>query len=134
VAGKIDFIDSAIDLGSGTFKARATVANDALLLWPGESVAITVNLGPTNRLVLVPDQAVQAAASGFQVFVVKPDETIDVRTVTLDLSAGGLTGISTGLQAGEHVVTEGQIRLTQGMKVAETSAASQVAVTAVSTL
>jgi multidrug efflux system membrane fusion protein len=127
VPGQLDFIDSTIDLGSGTFKARATLANDALALWPGESVAITVDLGATAPQVLVPAQAVQAGASGFQLYVLKQDQTVDVRDVTLGLSAGGQTAISAGLQAGEHVITEGQIRLTQGMKVAETPASNQVA-------
>ncbi|MDB5541382.1 MAG: family efflux transporter subunit [Devosia sp.] len=122
VTGKIDFVDSTIDVASGTFNARATLANDALVLWPGESVSITVGLGPTGPLVLVPNQAVQASGSGFLVYVVTPAKTIDVRTVTPGLSVGQQTGITAGLQAGEHVVTEGQIRLTQGMRVAESPA------------
>jgi multidrug efflux system membrane fusion protein len=131
--GKVDFIDSTIDPGSGTFKARASLANDALALWPGESVAITVSLGATSPMVLVPAQAVQAAASGFQVYVVKPDHTIDVRNVTLGLSAGGQTGVLTGIQVSEHVVTEGQIRLTPGMSVGETTASPVAAVTSTMT-
>jgi multidrug efflux system membrane fusion protein len=122
VVGRIDFVDSTIDQTSGTFKARATLANDAFTLFPGESVAITVDLGATSPLVLVPTQAVQAAASGFQAYVVKPDQTVDIRNVTLGPSAGGQTGITAGVQAGEHVITEGQIRLTQGMRVAEVAA------------
>jgi multidrug efflux system membrane fusion protein len=125
--GSVDFIDSSIDQGSGTFKAMATFPNDSFALWPGESVSITVDLGSTGPLVLVPSQAVQAAASGFEVYVVKQDQTIDARPVTVGLATAGQTGISAGLQPGEHVVTEGQIQLTTGMKVAETTAATLVA-------
>jgi multidrug efflux system membrane fusion protein len=124
VTGHIDFVDSTVDPASGTFKARATLANDALALIPGESVSVTVNLGETTPMVLVPAQAVQAASAGFQAYVVKPDQTVDVRNVTLGPSAGGQTGILAGVAAGDRVITEGQIRLTQGMKVAEVPAAS----------
>jgi multidrug efflux system membrane fusion protein len=127
VAGHVDFVDSTVDQASGTVKVKATLPNDGLALSPGESVTVTVDLGSTNPMVLVPAQAVQAAAQGFQVYVVKPDQTVDIRNVTLGPSAGGETGVTAGVKDGEHVVTEGQIRLTQGTKVAEVPAGGATA-------
>ena len=121
IGGSIDFIDSVIDQASGTFKARATIPNGDLTLWPGESVTVAVDLTSTPGVVMVPTQAVQPTSSGSVVYVVAVDHTIDVRQVTVAGEDGDQTAITAGLKVGEHVVVEGQIALTQGTKVAEAS-------------
>ena len=81
VHASVDFIDNQIDPASGTFGARATVANKDLALWPGEAVDLTVTLGRHRNVVLVPTVAVQPAAEGSIVFVVTPGKKVDVRKV-----------------------------------------------------
>ena len=113
----VDFIDSTINTGSGTMAVRAAVPNDNRLFWPGQAVKVDVDLGMHTNVVLVPTVAVQPGQQGSNVFVVKPDQTIDVRPVELAGIVGDRAGIVSGLQAGEAVVTGGQLSLASGMKV-----------------
>ncbi|MBB3930423.1 multidrug efflux system membrane fusion protein [Kaistia hirudinis] len=117
VDATVDFIDSAIAQGSGTLAVRADVANAKRLFWPGEAVNVEVDLGIHRAIVLAPTVAVQEGQSGPEVFVVKPDGTIDVRNVTVAGIVGDTAGIASGLSAGEQVVTEGQLSLFPGEKV-----------------
>jgi membrane fusion protein, multidrug efflux system len=119
VTGSIDFIDSVIDQASGTFKARATIPNADLTLWPGESATVVVDLAATPDLVMVPTQAVQPTSSGSVVYVVAANQTIDVRQVTVAGIDADQTGIAAGLKPGDHVIVEGQMALAQGAKVTE---------------
>jgi multidrug efflux system membrane fusion protein len=119
VAGTIDFIDSVVDQASGTFKARATISNGDLALWPGESVTVVADLSETPGVAMVPIQAVQPTTSGSVVYVVTTDQTIEVRPVTVAGTEGDQAGIAAGLKSGEHVVIEGQVALAKGTKVAE---------------
>lgn len=119
IHAKIDFIDNAIDSASGTYSARATVQNAGMRLWPGEAVDVTAIIGQRSNVVLVPTVAVQPAAEGSIVFVVTPRDKIDVRPVKIAGAVGDVTAIASGLKAGEHVVVEGQLQLTNGMSVRE---------------
>lgn len=130
VEAKIDFIDNQIDSTSGTFTARATVPNKDLALWPGEAVNLTVTLGERKNVVLVPTVAVQPAAEGSIVFVVGQDKKIEVRKVEVAGSAGDQMAIASGIKAGDHVVVEGQLQLTNGMSVNEKVEATKSAQTA----
>ena len=118
VAGAVDFIDSTIAAGSGTMAVRAAVENTDRVFWPGEAVKVDVDLGRLSDVVIVPTVAVQEGQSGPNVFVVMPDNTIDVRPVTVAGIVGDKAAISAGLKAGEQVVTEGQLSLAEGMSVA----------------
>ncbi|MBZ9938676.1 efflux RND transporter periplasmic adaptor subunit [Mesorhizobium sp. BR1-1-16] len=117
VAGQIDFIDSTIVQGSGTMSVRAAVSNKDRAFWPGQAVKVDVDLGTNRGIVIVPTVAVQQGQGGANVFVVKPDKTIDVRPVTVAGIVGDKAGISAGLSAGDQVVTEGQLSLAEGMTV-----------------
>lgn len=119
-AGTLSFIDSRIDPLSGTFAAKAVLPNADLALWPGQSVSVDVVLA-RRQLVAVPSMAVQPAQVGSIVYLVA-DGKVVVRPVTVGLVDGDVTGISQGLAAGDRVITEGQINLTDGMAVAETAA------------
>ncbi|MCX5579478.1 efflux RND transporter periplasmic adaptor subunit [Kaistia terrae] len=113
----VDFIDSNINTGSGTMAVRAAVPNPDRTFWPGQAVKVEIDLGRHSNVVLVPTVAVQPGQTGSNVFVVKPDQTIDVRPVELAGIVGDRAGIVSGLKAGEMVVTEGQLSLASGMKV-----------------
>jgi multidrug efflux system membrane fusion protein len=117
--GTVDFVDSSVDTASGTISVKATVPNPGLTLWPGQYADIIVQAGVMPGLVSIPTVAVQAGQQGPFVFVVKPDETVTIRQVTIAVNQGVNSAVSKGLQSGERVVVEGQIRLTEGMKVRE---------------
>ncbi|MCX5495488.1 efflux RND transporter periplasmic adaptor subunit [Kaistia dalseonensis] len=117
VAGKVDFIDSTITSGSGTIAVRAAVANTDRVFWPGQAVKVAVDLGVNRNIVIVPTVAIQQGQGGSNVFVVKPDKTIDVRPVQVAGIVRDKAGVSAGLKAGDQVVTEGQLSLATGMTV-----------------
>ncbi len=115
--GTVGFLDNAVDTPSGTVRLRATLENAAGAFWPGQSLRVAVEAGQQQNLVLVPGVAVQPQEKGAISYVVKADDTIEVRPVTVALRANGMAGVSAGLQPGERVVTEGQASLVQGGKV-----------------
>ena len=117
VEGRLDFIDNSVDAATGTILLKAVFANTDRALWPGQYVDIVTRLGEETNAVLVPAAAVQTGQRGSQVFVVKPDRTVDLRDVQTGRSANGLTVIRSGIKAGETVVTDGQLRLVPGAKV-----------------
>ena len=117
VAGRLDFIDNAVDPATGTILLKAEFANADGALWPGQFVDIVTRLGEETGAVLVPAAAVQTGQQGSQVFVMKPDHTVELRPVRTGPSADGLIAIRSGVQAGELVVTDGQLRLVPGARV-----------------
>lgn len=121
--GTLDFLDSSVDTASGTIAARASVPNPDLTLWPGQYVDVVLDAGVMPRMTSVPTVAVQSGQKGRYVFVIKPDNTVELRQVTVALTEGDNSAVSDGLKAGERVVVEGQTRLTSGTPVREASAA-----------
>jgi membrane fusion protein, multidrug efflux system len=117
--GTLYFIDSSVDTASGTVAVRATVPNPDLKLWPGQYTNIRLDAGVLPGQTSVPTVAVQSGQKGPFVYVVRPDQTVEVRQVTVALTEGEDTAISNGLKAGERVVIEGQTRLANGVKVRE---------------
>jgi multidrug efflux system membrane fusion protein len=116
--GDLYFIDNAVQPGSGTVKARATTPNPDRALWPSEFVRVRFILDLLKNAMLVPSQAVQISQSGPFVFVVKPDSTVDLRSVKPGQHQDGdLTVIESGLHPGETVVVTGQLALSPGAKV-----------------
>ena len=120
--GLVTFVDSNVDRASGTVQARGTLANTDRGLWPGQSVNVSLDLGAQAGLVLVPTVAVVPSTTGSVAYVVKSDGTIDIRNVVVAGANGDMTGLSSGVQANEHVVVEGQFNLTPGQRVSETPA------------
>src|SRR5213592_2904201 len=117
--GDLYFIDNAVQPGSGTVKARAVTPNPDRALWPSEFVRVRFILDMLTNATLVPAQAVQVSQSGPFVFVVKPDNTVDLRPVKPgQRQEGDLTVIESGVTAGETVVVTGQLALSPGAKVA----------------
>ncbi len=119
--GELSFIDNAVDITSGRIKLKATFPNTDSALWPGQFVQTTLTLSTLKNAVRVPSHAVQSSQSGDFVFVVKSDSTVQKRPITTGLSSHGFTVIETGVQAGETVVTDGQLRLANGSKVTITA-------------
>ena len=115
--GILTFIDNAVDTATGTIKLKGTFENQAKRLWPGQFVNVVLTLTIWPNAILVPSQAIQTGQEGLYVFVVKPDLTVESRPVAVDRSLDGLTVVTKGLQPGETVVTNGQLRLVTGGKV-----------------
>ena len=114
--GRLTFVDNAVDGATGTIQLKATFDNADRALWPGQLVEVSLRLGE-EEAVVAPEAAVQSGQQGDFVFVVKADQTVESRPVTVARSLGGRVVIAEGLQGGETVVTEGQLRLTPGAKV-----------------
>ncbi|HKB09882.1 MAG TPA: efflux RND transporter periplasmic adaptor subunit [Vicinamibacterales bacterium] len=115
--GKLTFVDNAVDVSTDTIKLKATFENAGRRLWPGQFARVTLRLATLPHALVVPSQAVQTGQDGQYVFVVKPDSTVEQRTVTPGQRVADDVVVEKGLQAGETVVTEGQLRLEPGSRV-----------------
>ncbi len=116
--GELLLVNNSIDNTTGTFQLKANFKNPDHHLWPGQFVNIRV-ITSDAQVVTIPGAAVQRGGDGLYVFVVKPDDTAELRPVTLALQQDGKAVIATGLDAGTRVVVDGQFRLRPGMKVVE---------------
>jgi membrane fusion protein, multidrug efflux system len=115
--GKVTFINNTVDPSTGTIQIKATFQNDENALWPGQFVNVVLILARQPGALVVPAQAVQSGQKGQYVFVVKSDQTVEARAVVPGASDGSDVVIASGLQAGERVVTDGQLRLVPGTRV-----------------
>jgi len=115
--GELSFIDNFVDTATGRIKLKATFANTNNVLWPGQFVQTRLTLRTLANATVVPARAIQSSQSGDFVFVVKPDSTVQKRSIVAGLSRNGKTVIETGLRSGETVVVDGQLRLREGSPV-----------------
>lgn len=116
--GDLYFIDNSVQPGAGTVKARAVTPNPDRALWPSQFVRVRFILDILRGAELVPSQAVQISQNGPFVFVVKADNTVDMRPVKPGQHQDGdLVVVEEGLKAGETVVVTGQLALAPGAKV-----------------
>lgn len=115
--GVVNFIDNAVDPTTGQIKVKGTFPNTDRKLWPGQYVNVNVTLSTEPNAVVVPSLAVQTGQQGTYVFVIKSDQTVDLRTVVVERTIGDQSVIKSGVKPGETVVTDGQLRLNAGTKV-----------------
>jgi multidrug efflux system membrane fusion protein len=120
--GELEFLDSTVDQASGTVQVKASMPNDDLTLWPGQFVDVVLEAGTMPAMASIPTVAVQPSQKGPFVYVVKPDNTVDERQITVALTEGENSAVSHGLKSGERVVTDGQARLKQGSSVRDMNA------------
>ena len=117
-AGRIAFLDNAVDQTTGTIKVRAVFDNGDVALWPGQFVTVRVKLYDQENAILIPSRALQTGPSGQFVYVVKPDMTAEVRNVVVARTEGDVTVLAEGgVAKGEQVVVRGALRLAPGVKV-----------------
>jgi len=117
--GDLYFIDKAVQPGSGTVKVRGVTPNPDRALWPSQFVLVRFILDTLKDATLVPTQAVQISQAGPFVFVVKSDNTVELRPVTPgQRQQGDLTVIENGVKPDETVVVTGQLALSPGAKIA----------------
>lgn len=116
-SGEVRFIDNAVDMTTGTIQLKAVVDNRDEALMPGQFLRLGLHLDTLPKAVVVANEAVQQGPEGPFVFVVGAQGTAEVRKIEVAASAGGLTAVAKGIQADDTVVTDGQLRLTAGVKV-----------------
>ncbi len=116
-SGKLRFIDNAVDLSTGTIKLKAVFDNSRRQLWPGQFVNVRAQLAMEGNRVVIPTQTVQTGPEGKFVWVMGADTTVKMRPVNVIRTWGDNAVIGSGLNAGETVISEGQMRLAPGAKV-----------------
>lgn len=115
--GYLSFVDNSVDNTTGTIKLKGTFPNPDHRLWPGQFSTVSLRLSEQENATVVPSQAVQTGQSGDFVFVVTSDLSAESRPVKVARTLGGDAVIAQGVQPGETVVTDGQLRLIPGIKV-----------------
>jgi membrane fusion protein, multidrug efflux system len=115
--GELTFIDNSVDPSTDTIKLKATFQNADRRLWPGQFARVSLRIATLPSATVVPAQAVQTGQDGQFIFVVKPDSTVEQRTITTGQRIGEEVVINAGLTPGETIVTEGQLRLEPGTRV-----------------
>jgi multidrug efflux system membrane fusion protein len=126
--GHLTFVDNSVDQSTGTVALKARFPNESERLWPGEYLDVRLVLDVQKNVVVVPQAAVASGQNGTYVYVVNPaDSTVSSRDVVVERSADSLDVIQSGLQGGEVVVTDGQLRLFAGARADITNAAELAA-------
>jgi multidrug efflux system membrane fusion protein len=125
LAGRLEFVDNAVDRQTGTILLKAVFPNDDGALWPGQFVTVGLTLAVQAGATVVPNEAIQSGQKGPYVFVVRSDRTVEMRPVRPGLTGGPFTVIEEGLSPGEEVVTDGHLRLFPGAPVELKTAGSR---------
>jgi membrane fusion protein, multidrug efflux system len=116
-AGRVEFLDNAVQSGSGTVNLRATVDNPDHHFWPGQFVDVKLVLNTEKAAILIPSQAAQISQKGPFVYIVKTDDTAELRPVKLGQSQGNDVVVTEGIAPSERVVLAGQMLVRPGGKV-----------------
>ena len=116
-SGTLATIDNMIDQTTATYRLKAMFANADETLWPGEFVNARLLLDVRKDAVVIPPLAVQRGPNGLFTWVVKADNTVEPRPITTDAGTGDRTIVTSGIAAGERVVTDGQYKLQTGAAV-----------------
>ena len=117
IQGRLTFIDNTVNTATGTILLKATYENTDRRLWPGQFVDVALTLTQRPNAVLVPSAAIQSGQQGTYVFVVKADMTVEIRILKVALYVDHEAVVDSGLDGGETVVTDGQLRLAPGALV-----------------
>ncbi|MGB7330415.1 MAG: efflux RND transporter periplasmic adaptor subunit, partial [Terriglobales bacterium] len=125
--GRVEFLDNSVQNGSGTVNLRATMSNADHHFWPGQFVDVKLVLSTEKAAVLIPNQAAQISQQGPFVYVVKSDDTAELRPVKLGQRQGDDVVVTAGIIANERVVLAGQMLIRPGGKVRVDSSAAAAA-------
>jgi membrane fusion protein, multidrug efflux system len=116
-SGTLTLIDNQVDPATGTIHLKATFDNADERLWPGEFVNARLTLSVRHDAITVPARTVMQGSAGSYLYVINPDDTVERRSVEVAMTVEGIAVIARGLAVGEHVVVDGQYRLSAGAKV-----------------
>ena len=123
--GRISFVDNAVDEDSGTIRVKGVFPNTDRRLWPGQFVNVVITLTTDPNAIVVPSVAVQNGQQGQYVFLVKPDQTVEMRPLNVGRTSATETVVASGVQPGDTVVTDGHLRLVPGSRISVKGAAQQ---------
>ncbi len=115
--GTLSFLDNAVDTTTGTIMMKARFPNTDAVLWPGEFVNVALELYVEKGAVVVPTTAVVQSQTGTSVFTIDANGVAEQQQVQVERTAGDMSIIEKGLTPGQTVVTDGQLRITDGTKV-----------------
>jgi multidrug efflux system membrane fusion protein len=115
--GTLLTVDNQIDQTTGTAKFKSVFDNKNNALWPNQFVNVRLLLETRKDAVAIPAAAIQRGPQGTYVFTVKPDNTVEVRPVTVAFTEDNVSAINSGISANDEVVTDGQDKLQAGSKV-----------------
>jgi membrane fusion protein, multidrug efflux system len=115
--GRVEFLDNAVQNGTGTVNLRATMSNPDHHFWPGQFVDVKLVLSTEKGAVLIPNQAAQISQKGPFVYVVKADDTAELRPIKLGQRQGDEVVVTEGVAPNERVVLAGQMLVRPGGKV-----------------
>jgi membrane fusion protein, multidrug efflux system len=115
--GQLTFVDNAVDTTTGAIKLKGTFGNADLKLWPGQFANVALRLTTRSNALVVPSQVVQTSQDGQFLYVVRDDQTAEMRPVTAGPRVDQDMVIEKGLEPGETVVVDGQLRLAPGSRV-----------------
>ena len=115
--GQLTFIDNTVDSTTGTIKLKATFPNTDHALWPGQFITVVMTLRTLGHATVVPSEAIQSGQKGQFAFVVRPDQTVETRQVTVGQTIDNQIVVQSGISPGETVVTDGQLRLFPGAHI-----------------
>jgi membrane fusion protein, multidrug efflux system len=116
-SGRVEFLDNAVQNGTGTVNLRATLSNADHHFWPGQFVDVKLVLSTEKAAVLIPNQAAQISQKGPFVYIVKSDDTAELRPVKLGQRQGDQVVVTDGVAPNERVVVVGQLLVRPGGKV-----------------
>ena len=116
--GRLTLVNNAVDQQSGTVTLKASFDNKDAALWPGEFINAHLVIDTVKKGVTVPAATVQMGPSGPFVYLIKPDNTVEARPVTVTQVEGGTALIGKGIAVGDKVVASGQAGLSPGAQVA----------------
>ncbi len=119
--GKLATVDNLIDQATATYRLKAMFSNDDEKLWPGEFVNARLLLATRRNVVVIPPTAVQRGPHGLFTWVVKADNTVEPRPIQTGTTTGDRTIVTSGVNDGERVVTDGQYKLQPNSAVSITS-------------
>jgi membrane fusion protein, multidrug efflux system len=125
--GRLTTVDNQIDTSTGTVKLRAEFDNADLKLFPNQFVTVRLTVDELHDATTIASAAVQRGAAGTFVYLIKPDDTVTVRPVTLGPSEGERAAVQSGLAPGDQVVVDGADKLRDGAKVARRDATGAAA-------
>lgn len=117
ITGALTFIDNSVDNTTGTIRLKAQFPNAGRALWPGQFVNVLMTLRTLRGVTVIPSEAVQSGQAGQFVYVLQPDGTVVNRVVQLGQEFNKSIVVQTGVNPGDTVVTDGQMRLIPGARV-----------------
>jgi membrane fusion protein, multidrug efflux system len=117
ITGTLTFIDNQVDAATGTISLKATFVNYDARLWPGQFVSVTLRLGTQVNAIAAPSVGIQIGQNGPYVFLIRDDSTVELRLVRVNRAVGNKTVVADGLVAGDRIVVDGQLRLSNGTRI-----------------